>query len=397
MGYFTPPVELPFLKKSPVFLLVSISVVLAASAGVFTYVRSQPEPVSAAVEPAPPLRPGEAVLPAAIAAEQTAPDATSTHRSAAGAAFRPSFRLTPRRAPLSLSLPSPRVTAGDAADPAISLRNDAHLPGHEQQAKAPIHTEMLPVFDAAAQRPPGADVPAAEKKALPPETIVALGFGLDRLPKWQGSAKSEIRPIPYIDINWRDQIEFSTVKGLIVDLLHGERWHGGVIGTLVWGRTKKELAGLNVPTLRNTIQGGVYLEYAVTPQATLGVRLRQDIQNTGVSYGEIYGELELPKLGYLEHDLRLTVEGMNQKGMRRFFGLSAQDAARLGTSEYQPGTAVSKTSLTYEGFQPTSESTGIAFGATIGRLGSAAANSPLVRNYGSRTQKEVMAAFVYHF
>jgi len=237
----------------------------------------------------------------------------------------------------------------------------------------------------------------AVKPSTPPDTIFAFGAGIDHLPRWQGSAKSENRPIPYIDINWRDQVEFSTVKGLIIDLIHGEQWHGGIIGTLVWGRSIKDLAGLKVPTLRNTVQGGLYLEYALTPQATVGVRLRQDLQNTGVSYGELYGELELPKLGYLEHDLRLSLEGMNQTGMRRFFGLSAQDAARLGVSAYQPDAAMNKTSLTYEGFQPTSESTGIAFGATFGRLNSTAANSPLIRNFGSRTQKEVVVAFVYHF
>lgn len=224
-----------------------------------------------------------------------------------------------------------------------------------------------------------------------------MGAGVDYLSRWQGSAKNESRPIPYIDVNWRDQVEFSTVKGLIIDLLHGEQWHGGVVGTMVWGRSTKDLAGLKIPTLRNTVQGGLYLEYAPTEQTTLGVRLRHDLQNTGVSYGEIYGELELPKVGYLEHDVRLSVEGMNQAGMRRFFGLSAQDGARLGVSAYQPGAAMSKTSLTYEGFQPTSESTGIVFGASIGWLGSTPANSPLVKNFGSRKQTEVLAAFIYHF
>jgi len=243
----------------------------------------------------------------------------------------------------------------------------------------------------------GMDRTLSKAESARSETTIALGGGLDRMPRWAGSAKSEIRPVPYIDVSWRDQVEFSTVKGLIIDLLHGERWNGGLIGTMVWGRSTRELAGLQVPTLKNTIQGGVYLEYGLTPELTLGARLRHDIQNTGVFYGEIYTELTLPKVGYLEHDVRVGLEAMNESGMRRFFGLSSRDATRLGVSEYNPKAGASKTLLTYEGFLPTSESTGIAFSANIGRLSKSASDSPLVRNFGSAVQKEFVAAFVYHF
>lgn len=247
---------------------------------------------------------------------------------------------------------------------------------------------------------PANNLPLAENTkqsdALPATTF-AFGAGVDHLPKWQGSAKNENRGIPYIDINWRDQVEFSTVKGLIIDVLHGQRWHGGLIGTMVWGRSRKDLGSLDVPTLQNTVQGGLFLEYALAPEASLGVRWRHDLQDTGVAYGEVYGELELPKVGYLEHDLRLSLEAMNGRGMRRFFGLSAEDAARLGVASYTPGAGLSRTAVSYEGFLPTSKATGIAFSAIRGRLSSNAANSPLVRNFGSATQKEVVAAFVYHF
>lgn len=217
------------------------------------------------------------------------------------------------------------------------------------------------------------------------------------MPRWQGSRKTEVRRVPYIDINWQDRIELSTVKGLTIDLLHGEKWHGGLIGTMVWGRSAKDLEGLNVPTLINTLQGGLYLEYALTPAFSLGVRLRHDIQNTGVSYAEAYAELELPKIGYLEHDIHISQEAMNGAGMHRFFGLSAQDASRLGVSSYAPHAGLNKASITYEGFHPISESTGFVFGVTIGRLNSEAANSPLVRNFGTAIQREFFGAFLYHF
>ena len=237
----------------------------------------------------------------------------------------------------------------------------------------------------------------SEKKTDGEKTTYAFGGSMVRMPRWLGSPRHESRFVPYIDINCHEQIEFSTVNGLVVDLLHGDRWHGGLVGTMTWGRSRRELGSLDVPTLKNTVQAGVYLEYALIPELTAGMRLRHDIQGTGVAYADVYAELSLPAPGHMEHDLRLAVEGMNRAGMRRFFGLSEQNAVSLGVAAYSPRGGAARVSLTYEGFVPTSESTGIAFAATVGRLGSGAADSPLIRNFGSPVSKELMAAFVYHF
>lgn len=305
----------------------------------------------------------------------------------------PSLRLTPRASAIQAApLFPPRASPIEPDTPLLTL--------------APLHSGNMPIRNPGkppesgethsvnSDNPTTTSVPSESK---PAEITVALGAGLDKLPRWQGSRKTEVRRVPYIDINWQDRIELSTVKGLIIDLLHGDKWHGGLIGTMVWGRSAKDLDGLNVPTLINTLQGGLYLEYAVTPAFSLGVRLRHDIQNTGVSYAEAYAELELPKIGYLEHDIHISQEAMNRAGMHRFFGLSAQDATRLGVSAYAPQAGLNKTSITYEGFHPTSESTGIVFGATIGRLNSEAANSPLIKNFGASIQREFFGALLYHF
>lgn len=377
------------LKKIRIPLIALIASALFGGAILFSYVRSHAEPPA----------------PAPLAEEAAPPGAPVTPLPATpGAPLADTAKNTPA------TVVSPRLIA-DRTLHSLVRSQQAHSPAPSSPT-APADSEVnalggeppatpsSPAFKEAhlaAHSPVSHPQNTAPDPLTPPGTIFALGVGIDHLPRWQGSAKTENRPLPYIDINWRDQVEFSTVKGLVIDLLNGEQWHGGIIGTLVWGRSTKDLAGLRVPTLRNTVQGGLYLEYSPTPQTTLGVRLRHDLQNTGVAYGEVYGEMELPKVGYLEHDLRISVEGMNQKGMRRFFGLSSRDAAQLGISAYQPNAAASKTSLTYEGFMPTSASTGIVFGATIGRLSTAAGNSPLVRNFGSRQQKEVVAAFVYHF
>lgn len=321
-----------------------------------------------------------------LADEKAAPLPDSASVSRFGKDF-PSLRLIPKRRPLVLagSVPkasdSPPASADLAALPLAS--SEVLATGHRRSSKEPAAIESSRAAQVLAST--GAEI------------RYAFGGGMDRMPRWIGSRQSEIRFIPYIDINWRDQIQFSTVKGLIVDVIYGERWHGGLIGTMVWGRSVRDLAGLRVPTLQNTLQAGLYLEYAATPQLSIGARLRHDIQNTRVAYAELYAELELPKIGYFEHDIRITQDWMNHAGMRRFFGVAAGDAAQLGVTEYDPKAGAGKTYITYEGFMPTSESTGIAFSANYGRLNTIGANSPLVKNFGSPIQREMVAAFFYHF
>ena len=226
-----------------------------------------------------------------------------------------------------------------------------------------------------------------------------VGGGFASYPRWLGADKNKIHPVPYLNINWQDRFQFSTVDGLVIDLLHGERWHGGVVGTMMWGRSYRDLGALSasVPTRNNTLQGGVYLEYALTKALSLGWRLRHDLQSTGAAYSDIYADLDLPEIGPVEHSVKLAEEGMNQQAMRRFFGVSQETADRLAVSAYQPGAAASQYSLTYQGFIPTSLHTGFAVGAGVARLARTASQSPLVKDFGSPIQKNFFAAFVVHY
>ena len=227
----------------------------------------------------------------------------------------------------------------------------------------------------------------------------ALGAGQYRLPRWIGARTNETIPIPFFDINWRDQVELSSADGLVVDLLHGERWHGGLVGTMVWGRSRKDLQALagRLGTLKDTVQGGVYLEYALTPWFTLGGRWRHDIETTRGAYTDLYAELDLPDIGPIEHSLKLSGEAMNRKAMRRFFGVNEQEARALGIAGYAPGAGASRVFLSYDTFIPTSQHTGFAVSIGTARLVGNAANSSVVRSFGKTRQNDAMVAFAIQF
>ena len=226
-----------------------------------------------------------------------------------------------------------------------------------------------------------------------------FGAGVDRFPRWLGAGQAKSVTIPYINVNWQDHIQFSTVDGLIIDAIHGERWHGGLVGTMLWGRSRSDLGYLadRVPTRSNTLQAGAYIEYAATKELSVGMRVRHDIQPTGAAYGDVYLDMDLPAPGPVDHSIRIAAEAMNQGAMRRFFGVSQEIAGRLGVPAYRPGSGMSQYSATYQAFVPTSEHTGFALAASLGKLANAAADSPLVRSFGSPYQRNFMAAFVVHY
>lgn len=253
--------------------------------------------------------------------------------------------------------------------------------------------------------PDGKTAPAAtkaqdkDKEADKSDFKYALGAGQYRLPRWIGARTNETIAIPFFDINWRDQVELSSADGLVVDLLHGERWHGGLVGTMVWGRSRRDLQGLagRLGTLKDTVQGGVYLEYALTPWFTLGGRWRHDIETTRGAYTDLYAELDLPDIGPIEHSLKLSGEAMNRKAMRRFFGVNEQEARALGIAGYAPGAGASRVFLNYDTFIPTSQHTGFAISVGTARLVGNAANSSVVRSFGKTRQNDAMVAFAIQF
>jgi outer membrane scaffolding protein for murein synthesis (MipA/OmpV family) len=105
----------------------------------------------------------------------------------------------------------------------------------------------------------------------------------------------------------------------------------------------------------------------------------------------------LPKVWYIEHSLEVQVEGMNGPAMRRFFGVTATEAATLGTRTWQPGAGGQSADIEYDAFIPTSQHTGFALAVSYGRLFGHASDSPLVRRFGSTRQVNETLAFVYHF
>lgn len=226
---------------------------------------------------------------------------------------------------------------------------------------------------------------------------ILLGGGVERMPAWIGSSDHRNQAVPYIQAELPWHITLSTLDGLTVDLIHGKQWRGGLYGNYQWGRDHDELgaplAGV-IDSLSPRLNAGGYLEYQATVQLNLGTTLSHDTQGAG-AYLNVYADYDLPALGYVEHSLQLQWQGMNGPAMRRFFGITPEQAAKLGVMPWSPGAGSQQVSLEYDAYVPTSLHTGFALAINYARLLGDAAHSPLVKSFGTPNQLTTTLAFVY--
>lgn len=228
---------------------------------------------------------------------------------------------------------------------------------------------------------------------------IALGAGIERMPEWIGAPDHRNQAIPYVDIEIPHLGELSTADGLNLDLIDGEKLHGGLYGNYLWGRTRDGLGprlGGIVNSLGPRVQAGGYLEYHPSKQLSYGANLSHDTEGAG-AYLNIYADYQLPNLGYIEHEFELQWQGMNGAAMNRFFGINPTQAAALGVPTWRPGAGSQQIGLEYDAFIPTSQHTGFALALGYTRLLGNAADSPLVSRFGKRNQFSQTLAFVYHF
>lgn len=224
-----------------------------------------------------------------------------------------------------------------------------------------------------------------------------FGVGMQRMPAWLGSKDHRNQAIPYVQAELPWHITLSTLDGLTVDLIHGDQWRGGIYGNYMWGRDHDELGstlGDVIDSLSPRINAGGYLEYQATAQLSFGTELSHDTQGAG-AYLNLYADYDLPAIGYLNHSLQLQWQGMNGPAMRRFFGVTPEQAAKLDIAPWSPGAGSQQIALEYDAYMPTSLHTGFAFAINYTRLLGQASGSPLVRSYGTPNQLTTTLAFVY--
>lgn len=228
-------------------------------------------------------------------------------------------------------------------------------------------------------------------------STLMMGAGAQYMPKWMGSRDHRTQPIPFLLWDWPNHLSISTVDGLTVDFIGGPQLHGGLYGNYQWGRESGDLdpplhGVLN--SLSPRLQAGGYLEYQFNRGLSFGGNLSHDTQGAG-AYLNMYVDQGLPGIAGIEHELELQWQLMNGPAMRRFFGFTAEQAAKLGVNEWQPNGGSQAISLAYDAYLPMTRHTGFVLQVEYLRLLGQAHDSPLVQVYGNANQVTTTLSLVY--
>lgn len=224
-----------------------------------------------------------------------------------------------------------------------------------------------------------------------------VGGGGQYMPSWMGAANRRLQPVPFIVIDWPNVLTLSTVDGVNLDLIGGPQLHGGLYGNYQWGRESVDLQAPlrgKLNTLSPRLQAGGYLEYQVNRGFSFGANVSHDTQGAG-AYLNVYVDQGLPGFGRFEHGLELQWQVMNGPAMRRFFGLTPEQATALNVTPWQPSAGAQGVSLAYNAFLPTGKHFGFVLQVEYLRLLGDAHDSPLVQMYGSANQVTTSLAFVW--
>lgn len=239
---------------------------------------------------------------------------------------------------------------------------------------------------------------ACAQDAAADADVDMLGAGFIHLPRWQGARTHRDQLAPYVQVKLADRLTLSTEDGATLDLIHAEHLHGGLYGNYQWGRSHEDLGQLadKVASLSPRLNAGGYVEYDFSQAQNVGMTFAHDTLGAG-AYVTAYGFTALPPIGGYEHGLQLQWQWMNGPAMRRFFGVTAVEAERLGVSPWQPGAGGQQIGLEYDGMVPLGRHLATVFSVSYARLLGDAAGSPLVRGFGTADQVTWSMAVVYRF
>lgn len=280
--------------------------------------------------------------------------------------------------------------------------------GRQVYAEQRVYPVQNPVQQTYLQQRPGFD------PAQPPEQQdawkITLGAGAMYKPAFVGSKDYQAMAFPDIKVEYKDRFFASLFEGVGYNVINRDGWRAGPIVKLDFGRTEDDdnpfrIAGRKTNALRGlgdvdaTLELGGFVEYSIEPfRYTL--ELRQGVGGheglvveTGLNYMGSTKRLGKPIM--YAFGPRATFADSNYN--KAYFGITRTQSANSGLAGYSAGSGL--VSYGVGGFAVMSVSESVSLGVFGGydRLGSVAADSPLIKERGDKNQFMGGVRFTYEF
>jgi len=236
------------------------------------------------------------------------------------------------------------------------------------------------------------------RKKIQGDWSIMLGGLTTVRPKYMGSDQYKVNGFPLIEIKYKNTSFLNFQEGLGVNLLYAPNFRVGIAFNYYGSRDEDDSdhlqglsdidAGVNVGAFGNVSFGKYYAK----------LKIRQDISSNHD------GLIILGRLGYktsLTEKLRVNINigttFANEDYMNTYFGISNTQSSASGLSQFNAGNSIKDFEGGLNFIYPVYKNwTALAFTKYV-RLLNDAANSPLVKNVGSKNQLKLSLGLAYRF
>ena len=188
----------------------------------------------------------------------------------------------------------------------------------------------------------GAAAPSADGSAAQPrDWDVKLGAGARVSPRYEGSAKYSVSPLPYFDLTWRDTVSLS-LRGLNFNLLHDQDYKFGLGLTYNLGRDAhgSNFFGTSLSNADNKLSGLGTIDPAVGVRAFGSYKFSPVVVRASVTKFTGYQNdgtlvdfglsLPYPVMDKVTLSPSIGTTWADDQYMRTFYGVSGNQSATSG-------------------------------------------------------------------
>ncbi|HEX4739306.1 MAG TPA: MipA/OmpV family protein [Allosphingosinicella sp.] len=229
--------------------------------------------------------------------------------------------------------------------------------------------------------------------------LVTLGVSVHASPQYPGARTLIIAPIPSIDLRHvGDPIRFqapdqSTSLGV---LGHRSGFDFGPAGTIRLKRDEDDV-GAPVGDVGFTVEAGAFVRTWVGPHLRLRAEGRKGIGGHHGLVGDLSADFVLRDDDRTIFSIGPRLHFADEAFENAYFGISPAASARTGIPVYRPGGGLYGAGAVAGVFHQLSPAWGVNAYAGYNRLVGGAADSPIVRRFGSRDQLSAGLGLTYTF
>lgn len=268
---------------------------------------------------------------------------------------------------------------------------------------------MLLATPAIAQSPPDDGPPVRTQPPTSKGWNIIIGTAAVTGPVWQGSSDMSLAVLPNLRVSYSDDLFASVPEGIGWNAVKGDGWRAGPLVKARFGRDENDggspfviaggsnaLVGMGDVKVAGEVGGFVEKQFGRRQQWRVRSEVRQ-------GFGGHTGVLTDASIDY-QAQLGRTIAAVgprmtaaSSQFMQTYFGINAVQSLRTGLSRYNANGGILSYGIGGNLIRPLNRRSAVTLFTNLERLGGPAADSPLVRERGQRTQFTLGLGYGFRF